>query len=137
MQDFVVVMSRKVPTNRRTRFIVKASFPLFRSGRSEKEVVSVSAPAEFLISRRRRSKSVPSRLRQLMPSPTRRSIQRQVEKKDRSTGALSSNVVNVHVVSALAVVLAEVEADAALLLAAVGVGLVDLGGLGEFAVGLE
>jgi hypothetical protein len=136
MQDFVVVMSRKVPTDRRTRFIVKASFPLFRSGRSEKEVVSVSAPAEFLISRRRRSRSVPSRPRQLMPSPTR-SIQRQVGKKDRSTGALSSNVVNVHVVSALAVVLAEVEADAALLLAAVGVGLVDLGGLGEFAVGLE
>jgi hypothetical protein len=109
---------------------------LFRSGRSEKEVVSVSTPAEFLISRRRRSRSVPSRPRQLMPSPTR-SIQHQVMKKDRSTGALSSNVVNVHVLSALAVVLAEVEADAALLLAAVGVGFIDFGGLGEFAVGLE
>lgn len=59
------------------------------------------------------------------------------ERRERWAPCPSSNVINVDLAVALAVVLAEVEADAALLLAAVGVGLVDLGGLGELAVGLE
>lgn len=80
---------------------------------------------------------VPKRVcARLMPSPTR-SIQRHGKEEERSIDSPSSNVINVDLAVALAVVLAEVEADAALLLAAVGVGLVDLGGLGELAVCLE
>jgi hypothetical protein len=59
------------------------------------------------------------------------------EEEDRGRKSPSSNVVNVDLAVAFAVVLAEVEANTALLLTAVGVGLVDLGCLGELAVGLE
>ena len=92
-----------------------------------------------------RNFTLPNRpsFRQLMPFAKVAALNNAMRKKGPShthkkcSTSPSSNIVNVDLAVALAVVFAEVEADATLLLAAVGVGLVDLGGLGEFAVGLE